>query len=435
MRDLEAHFHDKILVIGVHSAKYTTEGRDVHLLDAVRRLHIDHPVVNDHEMRVWSEYTVRAWPTLMFIGPDGRVIGKHEGEFDPETMLSVVAQMLQEAAHDIDDAPFGLLSPLPEAGDVLAYPAAVAIQGEHLYIADTGHHRIVVADHEGRIQQVIGSGQPGFGDGPPDEAMFRAPHGLDVHDGAIYVADTENHSIRRIDIASGTVETIAGTGHIARSYGSGGAALETDLRSPWDLAVVDGTLFIAMAGNHQLWTHRIGSDEIRRYAGTGHEGKRDDSVPRAWLAQPSGITRIGDDLLFADAETSSIRVSPTRPDGDVVTLVGKDLFDWGDVDGDFDAALLQHATGVAVAPDTGLIYVTDTYNNKIKRLDPTARTITTFAGTGDPAHADGPADIAAFFEPHGLAVANGVLYVADTNNHAIRTIDLDSGRVVTLSMT
>lgn len=434
LRDLEAQFHDVLVVIGVHSAKYTTEGRDVHLQDAVRRLHLDHPVVNDRQMRVWNEYAVRAWPTLMFIGPDGRVIGKHEGEFDPDAMRDVVAQMVEEAAADLDRTPFALPTEPIDAGQRLSYPAAVQVTDEAMVIADTGNHRVIIAGPNGRIEQVIGSGEAGFRDGSPADAAFRAPHGLDVDDGAIYVADTENHSIRRVDAGTGAVQTIAGTGRIARSYGSGGIATMTDLRSPWDVAVVDGTLYVAMAGNHQIWMQPLGGDEIRRYAGTGHEGKRDDRVPRAWLAQPSGIVRYGSDLLFADAETSSIRIASSDPAGDVVTLVGKDLFDWGDLDGDFDAALLQHAAGVAVDPATGLIYAADTYNNKIKRLDPVSRTVSTLAGTGDPAHADGPGEVAAFFEPHGLSVHAGVLYVADTNNHAIRAVDLTTGAVSTISL-
>ena len=434
MRELESHFHNEIVVIGVHSAKYTTEGRDVHLQDAVRRLHIDHAVVNDREMRIWNEYAVRAWPTLMFVGPDGRVIGKHEGEFDPDVMLDAVRHMIDEAraAGDLDEKPFELLVAPRPVESFLAYPSAVTVVDDLVVIADAAHHRIVVAGLDGAVRQIIGSGEPGFRDGPAGEAAFRAPHGLDVHNGSIYVADTENHSIRRIDLSTGDVETIAGTGEIARSYGSGGDVGETALRSPWDLVVHGETLFISMAGNHQLWMHRIGSDEIRRYAGTGHEGKRDDRVPRAWLAQPSGITVHGDDLVFADSETSSIRTSSVSPDGLVTTLVGKDLFDWGDVDGPLDDALLQHATGVAVDPDTGLIYVADTYNNKIKRIDLQVRRITTVAGTSDPAHADGPGDVAAFYEPHGLSVSSGKLYVADTNNHAIRVIDLSSGDVSTL---
>lgn len=436
MRDLEARFSDQLVVIGVHSAKYTTEGRDVHLEDAVQRLGLHHPVVNDSGMRVWSEYAVRAWPTLMFIGPDGRVIGKHEGEFDPEQMGAAVAQMIAEAseAGDLRPGHFELEAPPRPLPEPLAYPAAVQVDNGHLYIADTAHHRIFIANLDGRIVRSIGGVEPGFRDGMANDAAFNSPHGLALDGDRLYVADTGNHAIRMIDLNTTEVTTLAGTGRLALSYGSGGAARETDLRSPWDVALVDGTLFIAMAGNHQLWMHRLGSNEVRRFAGTGHEGKRDDRVPRAWLAQPSGIVPMGDELLFADAETSSVRVSATTTDGDVTTLVGKDLFDWGDVDGPLDSALLQHVTGVAYEPESGLIYVADTYNNKLKRIDLEQRVIVTLAGTGDPALSDGPAEYAAFFEPHGLAIHDGQLYVADTNNHAIRSVDLNSGTVSTLDI-
>ncbi len=436
LRDLEARFHKQLLVIGVHSAKYTTEGRDIHLQEAVRRLGIDHPVVNDHEMRVWNEYAVRAWPTLMFVGPDGRVIGKHEGEFDPDAMEQAVRQMIDEAtaAGAFEAGDFGLLARPHENDSLLAYPAAVQATGDRIYIADTANHRIVVTQLDGQIDQIIGSGVPGFRDGARETAAFHVPHGLDVHDATLYVADTENHAIRKIDPASGEVKTIAGTGEIARSYGSGGKARETALRSPWDVVVHGETLFVSMAGKHQLWMMRLDSDQIRRFAGTGHEGKRDESVPRAWLAQPSGIARYRVELVFADAETSSVRTSGTTVDDDVVTLVGKDLFDWGDVDGPLESALLQHTTGVAFDEDSGLVYVSDTYNNKIKRIDLDQRIITTVAGTGDPAHANGPGDVAAFFEPHGLSVRDSLLYVADTNNHAIRVINLERGSVSTLDV-
>jgi DNA-binding beta-propeller fold protein YncE len=426
LRDLEHRFSDALVVIGVHSAKYTTEGQDRHLAEAVRRLEIDHPVVNDQGMQLWQAYAVRAWPTLMFLAPDGKVIGKHEGEFDPEQMVSVVADMIQEYEDEglLNREPLSIFTTPEPQTTALAYPYGVRADEANglLYIADTGHHRIVVTDFEGHIQQIIGSGEAGFADGAYDEARFHRPHGLWVEDGSLYVADTENHSIRRVDLVGRTVSTMAGTGMAATSYGSGGPALETALRSPWDVVVKDGVLYIAMAGNHQLWYHRLGSDDVRRFAGTGHEGKRDAAIPMAWLAQPSGMDAYDDKLVFADAETSSIRTSGLLDsDGDVVTLAGQDLFDWGDEDGDLTRALLQHAIGVAYDAKRNVIYVADTYNDKIKRLDPHADRIETLADSD-------------FFEPHGLDVAGDSLYVADTNNHAIRRIDLGTGEVSTLEV-
>lgn len=438
MRELEHRYPNELLVIGVHSAKYTTERDDRHLAAAVQRLELEHPVVNDRAMRVWQEYGVRAWPTLMFISPDGKVLGKHEGEFPLEPMIKIIEELLAEfrQAQLLEPGPFELTATPAQPAGLLAFPNAVALSpdGTRLYIADTNHHRIVVCDAAGRIETVLGDGLPGLVDGSAAHARFNHPHGLALDGQTLYVADTGNHAIRRVDLPDGLVTTTAGTGAQAQSYGSGGAALATDLNSPWDLAVWDGVLYIAMAGNHQLWLHALGSDQVRRYAGTGHEGRRDGRVAAAWLAQPSSLAAAAGRLLFADAETSSIRTCDlvTNEHGLVTTLAGKDLFDWGDEDGPLDQALLQHAAGVAGG--AGEVFVADTYNNKVKRIDPARGEITTLAGDGEPGHVDSVGRDARFFEPHGLALGEGRLYVADTNNHAIRVIDQATGTVSTLAL-
>lgn len=437
MRELERRFAHELVIIGVHSAKYTVEGQDAHLRQAVQRLELDHPVVNDHDMRIWQEYGVRAWPTLMFVGPDGKVIGKHEGEFPLEPMVEIVEGMLAEfEANGLLSRDSFVLGVVPDAPDsFLAYPSAVQAAADGtLYIADTNHNRFVICDGDGLVQRVIGSGTAGLLDGAAEQAAFHHPHGLALDDGVLYVADTGNHVVRSIDLKTGVVSTLAGTGRKALSYGSGGPALETDLSSPWDVAVHNNVLYIAMAGNHQLWLHELGSNEVRRYAGTGHEGKRDGRVAAAWLAQPSAVAYADGRLTFTDAETSSVRTCDilSTENGQVATVAGKDLFDWGDVDGPLDGALLQHAAGVA--GDGELLYVADTYNNKIKRIDLVRREITTLAGDGAAGDADGDGASARFFEPHGLALTADMLYVADTNNHLIRRVDLAIGAVTSVDV-
>ena len=112
------------------------------------------------------------------------------------------------------------------------------------------------------------------------------------------------------------------------------------------------------------------------------------------------------------------------------TLVGTGLFDFGDKDGVGDRALLQHVQGVCW--HEGMLYVTDTYNNKIKRIEPLTQAVVSFTGLGDTGFEDGPARSALFYEPEGLAIANGKMYIADTNNHAIRVATLSTGSVSTL---
>jgi hypothetical protein len=147
------------------------------------------------------------------------------------------------------------------------------------------------------------------------------------------------------------------------------------------------------------------------------------------MSQPSGIDSDGSILYFADPESSAIRTAALNPDGNVKTIVGTGLFDFGDVDGTGDEVRLQHALGVTVADD-GYLYVADTYNSKIKRIDPATRESVTYLGTGDEGLVDGSDP--QFFEPGGIDYANGKLYIADTNNNVIRVVDMASKTVSTV---
>lgn len=439
MRELEARFPEHLVVVGVHSAKYPAERDDRHLAAAVQRLELDHPVVNDADFAVWQSYAVRAWPTLMFVDPRGMVIGKNEGEATAAMLAPVVEQMLAEfaGAELLSGVPVAHRAP-PVPATTLAFPGKVVATGDRLYIADTNHHRIVAARLDGGIERVFGDGSAGLRDGGAGQARVQAPQGLALAGDALVVADMGNHAIRRIDLADGTVTTLAGTGELAHGYSSGGPARETSLRSPWDIAVVGDVVYIAMAGTHQLWMYRIGEDEVRRAAGSGHEGLRDGSTASAWLAQPSGIAvgQNGRTLVFTDSETSAVRVSdlPGAEGAQVRTLFGEGLFEFGDVDGDPQTARLQHPLGVVVDAASGIVYVADTYNNKIKRIDPARQVIETWLGDGATGHEDGVGRAARFFEPAGLSVAGGALYIADTNNHAVRRADLATGAVDTIDV-
>ena len=155
------------------------------------------------------------------------------------------------------------------------------------------------------------------------------------------------------------------------------------------------------------------------------EMRRDGSLTSACFAQPSGLTTDGKTLFSTDSETSSVRAVPLDGAGKVTTIVGQGLFDFGDVDGEGDAVRLQHALGLVY--HEGKLYVADTYNSKIKVIDPEKRTSTTLAG-GE--KEGGPT----FREPGGISYADGKLYVADTNAHRIRVVDLKTKAVSTLNL-
>jgi sugar lactone lactonase YvrE len=133
------------------------------------------------------------------------------------------------------------------------------------------------------------------------------------------------------------------------------------------------------------------------------------------------LTSDGKTLWVADSEVSAVRAVPLDGEGAVKTLVGKGLFKFGDVDGEADTVRLQHALGLAY--HDGKLYVADTYNSKIKLLDPIKRTCVTFLG--------GPEQ---FSEPGGISYADGKLYVADTNAHRIRVVDVTTKAIATLKL-
>jgi thiol-disulfide isomerase/thioredoxin len=437
LRKLEHKYSKELVVIGVHSAKFTGERDTNNIRQAILRYEIEHPVVNDSRMQIWQEYAVRAWPTLMLIDPAGKVVGYTSGEGIYDAFDKLISKVIEtfDAKKQIDRRPLALKlerSRVPTS--MLAFPGKVLAdeKSKRLFIADSNHNRIVVISLEdASVVDVIGAGEAGLKDGAFDAAEFNHPQGMALDGSTLYVADTENHSIRSVDFAQRIVTTIAGTGHQSRVYTTfGGQGTQVALNSPWDLTLQNGILYIAMAGPHQLWQMNPKTGGIAPYAGSGREGRKDGPLIEAALAQPSGITTDGKKLYFADSEVSSIRSADLSPDGKVETIVGEDLFEFGDRDGKGSVVRLQHPLGIDYYD--GWLYVADTYNNKIKRVSPKDSTSETFAGTGQGEFRDG--ERAAFDEPGGVSVSMGKLYVADTNNHAIRVVDLKTKRVSTLQI-
>lgn len=436
LRKLEENYGDALTVIGVHSAKFPAERAEAGLRDAIRRYEIQHPVANDADFRVWSEYAVRAWPTLFFIDPRGKIVGKHEGELDYESFETLLSAMTGEydAGGLLDRRPLRFELEAPPEGP-LAFPGKMLADEESgaLFIADTNHNRILETSLLGEVRRAWGGGAQGFEDGDAASASFNHPQGMALRGAELYVADTENHAVRVLHLDTGGVETVAGVGEQARVYAPAGMPGKlAALNSPWDLCIVNDVLYIAMAGAHQIWLLDLASGLTRPFAGSGREGIEDGPASQAWLAQPSGLTTDGSLIYFADSETSAIRVLDPAS-GSVRTLVGLGLFEFGDVDGTGGNVRLQHPLDVCYSE--GAVFVADTYNQKIKRLDPATRTVSTWLGSGDAGSRDGSGISAQFHEPGGLSLAAGKLYIADTNNHAVRVADIDSAEVTTLQIT
>ena len=442
LKRLEERYANQLVVIGVHSAKFENEKETENIRRIVLRYGVEHPVVNDAEFKIWESYAVRAWPTQVLIDPAGYVVGWVEGEGHYEELDGAISQLVEEFRRrgELNEQPLALALERAKTSDLpLAFPGKVLAdeRGGRLFISDSNHNRVVVTRLDGTLIETIGAGAAGARDGAFDEATFNRPQGLalDVDD-TLYVADTSNHLVRRVDLKGRRVSTVAGTGKQGRGRAveaKGAPALSTALSSPWDVHLVgEGPgrrLLIAMAGPHQIWAYDPARAEVAAHAGSGREARLDGPASEAGFAQPSGLAADGKTLYVADSESNIIRaVEAGRDEPRVRTLAGGDLFEFGDADGRGDDVRLQHPLGLAYA--AGRLYIADTYNHKIKRLDPRNNIVETFAGTGKPGQEDGAR--ASFYEPGGLSAAGGRLYVADTNNHAVRVIDLHTKETLTL---
>ncbi|PYS63141.1 MAG: hypothetical protein DMF76_07410, partial [Acidobacteria bacterium] len=389
LKRLERKYPNELVVIGVHSAKFANEKETENIRRIILRYEIEHPVVNDADFTIWNAYAVNAWPTRYLIDPAGYIIGRLSGEGGYEALDKAIGDTVAEFP-----------------GKVLADE-----KNDRLFIADSDHNRIVIAKLDGTLIETIGSGGHGADDGSFDRASFFRPQGMALDGDTLYIADTENHLIREVDLKLKTVKTVAGTGRQSREP-EAGMARSTALNSPWDLQLVGRTLYIAMAGPHQIWKLDLDKQQVSIFAGSGGEARRDGPVDQAAFAQPSALATDGKTLYVSDAEANIIRAIDLGSAGKVRTLVGGNLFDFGDEDGLGNDVRLQHPLGLARWNDKLLI--ADTYNHKIKLLDPVARSVKSFAGTGKPGQSDGAKP--SFYEPGGLTIAGDKLYVADTNN-------------------
>jgi thiol-disulfide isomerase/thioredoxin len=434
LKRLEAKYANQLVVIGVHSAKFQNEKETENIRRIILRYELEHPVVNDADFKIWNSYGVRGWPTQVLIDPAGYVIGAISGEGNYEVIDEAIADAITESRKrgDLNEQPLRLALERAKVGELpLAFPGKVLAdeKSERLFIADSNHNRIVITKLDGTLLETVGTGARGADDGPFDRAAFYRPQGMALAGDSLFVADTENHLIRRVDLKTRTVETVAGTGKQSQAYGEEGAARSIALNSPWDLQLAGHDLYIAMAGPHQIWRLDLEKQRVSTFAGSGREARKDGPAEMAGFAQPSGLATDGKTLYVADSESNIIRAIDLAT-GEVRTLAGGDLFDFGDVDGEGDDVRLQHPLGLAMTD--GKLLIADTYNHKLKQLDPLARTVRTLFGTGKPGQSD--AAPASFYEPGGISVTSGRLYVADTNNHAVRVVELKTGATATLKL-
>lgn len=414
---------DPVVFIGVHSPKYDNEKQTTVLKNFLIKNRIDYPIINDRNRHMMSEYGIKSWPTLLVAGPQGKLLFSIIGENQKELLDDYIASVLDYYTEFSSDVIY-TLSPLHKPH---FYPEKITFEpvSKRMFISDTCHNRILVADLEGNILDCFKG--------------FNQPRGLFVDAHSLFVADSGNHCLKAVHLKSKLIATLGGNGWQGRDYKGGEVGMAQTLSSPWDLVKVDQKLFITMAGTHQIWTLDLDTGVIKNFSGSGAEQNYNsvNLLLAAW-AQPAGISYGEHRLYIADSESSTVRAIDLK-DNSTATLAGgsadnQDLFSFGDRDGQGEEARLQRPLDVEWLPLFKKVVVADTFNQRIKLLDPITQTLTTLCGKGEEGHQDGSFEDALFNEPSGIACNDYMIYVADTNNHCIRVIDLLKRTVDTLSL-
>ena len=437
----DKYTNEPFVVIGVHSAKFKNEKDVANVRSAVGRYEIKHPVVVDNDHFFWKAYSINAWPSFVLIDPEGKILGKTAGEGQKGILDNSITDALERGREEGTLADEKLdFEPDIFIESFLKYPGKIALdpENEQIFISDSNHNRILRAQLEkdaiANIIDIIGNEEPGLADGYFKTAQFHKPQGIFYQDNHLYVADTENHALRKIDLENKTVKTIAGTGNQGRTRIYSGNPLKVSLNSPWDLIGDETFLYIAMAGTHQLWRYNLRENIIENFAGNGREDIRDGNLQEALLAQPSGLAldNIQNRLYFMDSEVSALRYADLTKNT-VNTLIGKGLFIFGRKDGSFEDALLQHPLGIDI--HKGKIYIADTYNHALREVDLLTKKIQTLIyqpKKGICKIGDEKCDFLPLNEPNDVLFYEGKLWIADTNNHLIRIFDLERKDVTDL---
>ncbi|QNR96245.1 hypothetical protein ICJ04_11950 [Stenotrophomonas sp. 169] len=402
----------RLQVLVLQVPRFDFERDQAASLKLLRRQGLSSIALLDSDWDGWRRFGVTAWPTMVMMDVYGRESGRLVGLGQPGELDRCLNELCA-GAQAADIAPLRELNPEPRVP--LCFPTGLAVTTERLYIADTGHHRILECSHGGRVLRQFGQGTADLMDGGAQEAAFNRPQALVVERECLYVADTGNHALRRINIITGQVDTLCGNGRCGEPVeGELSDPRSSQLNHPIGLALADNELHIAMAGDNRIWSYHLGQRRLQRRAGSGIIDQRDGAGNVAAFAQPTALAVVQQALYVADALGSSVRSLQLR--GDLVqTLVGQGMWSHGAEDGPREQASLQFPQAIALSPDAPLLWIADTGNGRLRTLRLGGGELLTQAL---PRRLHGPA---------GLAAGAGAVWIAETDAHAVLRLDPASG--------
>jgi len=412
LQALRTRFPSRVRVFAVHVPRFDHERDPRRVMKRAHRHGVHLPLALDADWVAWQHFGVKSWPTIFVVDGEGHLQARLEGG-------GTFAELERRVQAMEFDAPEEPEMPLPrrarEPDMPLCFPVGLAVTPQYLYVADSGHHRVLECNHAGRVLRVFGSGDAGFMDGDATHAAFHCPSGIALLRDALYVADCGNHAVRRINLRTGDIDTLCGNGR--RGVPKEGAIRDprsVQLDAPRAVAVVNDQLYIALAGDNRIWSYDLGRARLSLRAGSGALAVQDGTGKTAAFAQPVALAAVQQTLYVCDSAGSAIR---SMRDDAVQTLIGQGSFAFGHTDGPRTIAQLQDPQAIALDPDAPLLWIADGGNDRLRSLRLGGGDLTTHM-LPHPLH--GPA---------GLAVGAGAVWIADTDAHAVLRVDPKTGAV------
>ena len=412
---LRARHRERLQVVAVHVPRFDAE-REVRR--SSKRSHAqqhEFPIAHDGDWTLWQHYGIEAWPTVVLLDGEGNVRERIVGEGGLRELDARVAALISELTPQLLNPDPVRLRRSGEPPLPMRFPVGLALSGNYLYVADSGHHRVLECDTSGRILRQFGSGSPGFIDGPMELAALSRPHGLFVQRDVLYVADTGNHAVRAIELRTGDIATVCGAGRPGTTVeGPLADPRAVALDQPRDVILAGDKLFIATAGDNRIWRLDLGTSTLKLVAGNGRLSVTDGTMAMASFAEPVSLACVQQSLYVCEAVGSAVRSVHTRT-GQVTTLVGQDPWQFGRVDGARTDARLQNPQAVALDPEAPVLWIADSGNDTLRRLRLGGGELTTY---------ELPQRLHA---PAGLAVSAEAVWIADTDAHAVLRLDPSTG--------
>lgn len=409
---LRKRYSDQLHVVAVHVPRFDHERDPRRALKRLHRMTLDFPIAHDPDWVLWQHYGVDAWPTVILLDGQCRVRERIVGDTPVRELDARIGKLRsEEVPQSLNVEPIELRRNR-EPDLPLRFPMGIAANQQYLYVVDSGHHRVLECAFNGRIHRQFGSGGPGFIDGPMELAAFQNPQGLCVQRDALYIADTGNHAVRRIKLNTGDVDTLCGAGR----PGSPNEGVIHDPRSvaldqPRGIAISPSNVIcIATTGDNKLWAYDLGERSLKLLAGSGALDLVDGEGAAAAFAGPSALAIVQQILYVCDEAGSAIRSVHLRT-RQVTTLVGQGAWRFGNIEGSRSDALLQQPQAVALDGSSPVLWVADSGNDQLRTLR---------LGGGELGTISLPQRLHA---PAGLAVVNGIVWIADTDAHAVLRFD------------